>query len=148
MMRHTTDFTALRTAPTGSGDSAAAIVAISAPKNEKTTTKTAENIGATPCGANPPWPVRLASPGESTPGKSPKITAAPSRTNTVIAATLIEANQNSNSPYDFTENKFVPVRTAINTNTHAHCGNAGIQRCTMAAPAVASTPIVVTQNHQ
>ena len=52
--RHTTERTAVRTAALGSSDSAAAIVAISAPKNEKTTTSRAAKTGELPLGRNPP----------------------------------------------------------------------------------------------
>src|SRR4051794_1158639 len=67
---------------------------------------------------------------------------------TAIAATLMAENQNSNSPYDPTENRFVAVSRIISTSASAHCGAAGIQPCTILAPAVASTASTTAQNHQ
>ena len=38
--------------------------------------------------------------------------------NTMIAATLMEENQNSNSPYERADMRFTPVMIAIKTETH------------------------------
>ncbi len=129
-------------------DSPAATVAISAPKKEKTTTSIAAKTGPVPWGKKPPWPVRFVRPGAEKPGSRPAIASTPSTRNTVIAATLMPANQNSNSPKDRTEYRFVSVSRTVSTRAHVHCGTPGTQRCTMAAPAVASMPTTTTQNHQ
>ena len=50
---------ALAIARSGSWDSAAAMVAISAPTIEKITTTMLEKIAPTPCGRKPPCSVRL-----------------------------------------------------------------------------------------
>lgn len=42
--------------------------------------------------------------------------------NTTIAATFMPANQNSNSPNDDTENRFVAVIKIIRTNADNHNG--------------------------
>ena len=54
MIRHTTLFTALVTARSGWGFSAAAMVTISAPTNENITTRMPAKIACGPCGKNPP----------------------------------------------------------------------------------------------
>src|SRR4051794_30166470 len=58
-IRTTTELVARAIARAGSGDSAAAMVAISAPTMEKITTTMAEKIAPKPSGRNPPWAVRL-----------------------------------------------------------------------------------------
>src|SRR5690242_3863543 len=58
-IRVLTELVAFLTARTGSGDSAAAIVAISAPTMEKMTTTMAEKIAPAPFGKNPPCAHRL-----------------------------------------------------------------------------------------
>ncbi|MBB2926820.1 hypothetical protein FHX59_001229 [Paraburkholderia silvatlantica] len=45
-----------------------------------------------------------------------------------IAATLIDANQYSNSPYDFAESRFTAVMSDRSTSPIIQAG-AGIQRC-------------------
>src|ERR687889_129784 len=57
--RRITDWVALAIAFSGSCDSAAATVAISAPTIEKITTTMLEKIAPTPFGRKPPWLVRL-----------------------------------------------------------------------------------------
>jgi hypothetical protein len=54
-------------------------------------------MGPMPFGAKPPWEVRLEKP-PPPPGHSPRMNRAPRKRNTTIAATFMEANQNSNSP--------------------------------------------------
>ena len=58
-MRRITEFVALAIARSGSSDSAAAMVAISAPTIEKMTTRMAEKTAPTPLGKNPPFATRL-----------------------------------------------------------------------------------------
>jgi len=72
-------------------------VTISAPTKAKITTTIPLSRLAAPSGAKPPPVVRFASPGES-PEPSPNSQPAPIRMKAMIAATLIDANQNSNSP--------------------------------------------------
>ncbi len=76
--------------------SAAAMVAISAPQRAKITLATPDSTESGPNGAKPPRPVRLAQPW----GPWPPIprNARQATMKHRIAATLIEANQNSNSP--------------------------------------------------
>src|SRR6476619_234547 len=110
-IRVITELAAFATALSGSEDSAAAIVAISAPTMEKITVTTPTVIAMTPSGKNPPWLHRLEKSSDLC-GHKPRTNSDPSTRNTTIAATLIPANQNSNSPKDDTENRLVPV---INT---------------------------------
>src|SRR5690349_11528429 len=58
-IRMITELVARAIARAGSGDSAAAMVAISAPTMEKITTTIAEKIAPGPRGRKPPWAVRL-----------------------------------------------------------------------------------------
>ena len=62
-----------------------------------------------------------------------------------MAATLMEANQNSNSPYDFTE-QLVSVSRTMRASAQTHWSTPGTQRCMIAAPAVASMPSTMIQN--
>src|SRR3546814_4459301 len=50
------------------------------------------------------------------PGHNPKMNAAPSAMKAMIAATLMPANQNSNSPYDATEKRLVAVIRIMKIN--------------------------------
>ncbi len=65
----------------------------------------------------------------------------------MIAATLIEANQNSNSPKDLTDHRFVAVSSTMRTRLMSHIG-ASIQRCRMVAPATASMARTIAQKYQ
>ena len=97
------------TARSGSSDSAAAIVTISAPTKAKITTTTPDSTVTPPSGKKPPCAVRFDRPGESPP-PMPSSQPSPIAMKTMIAATLIEANQNSNSPNERTDQRFVAVR--------------------------------------
>ncbi len=88
---------AFATALSGSADSAAAIVAISAPTIEKITVTMPTVIAPKPIGMNPPCSVRFEK-SIDLPGQSPNTKHAPIAMNAKIAATLMPANQNSNSP--------------------------------------------------
>src|SRR3954470_2183421 len=90
--RRITDWVALAIAFSGSCDSAAATVAISAPTIEKTTTTMLEKIAPTPWGRNPPWLVRLLKSMDLF-GHSPSTNRVPSTSTAMIAKTLIPANQ-------------------------------------------------------
>ena len=65
----------------------------------------------------------------------------------MIATTLIDENQNSNSPYDRAESRFTAVMTAISTSPICQTGSA-IQCCRMAAPAIASIGTTTIQKYQ
>ncbi len=65
-----------------------------------------------------------------------------------MAATLIEANQNSNSPYDLTEMRFVTVSNSIIDKLMTHAGSLGNQKRTKPAPATASSATTMTQKYQ
>ena len=81
-------------------------------------------------------------------GHRPSTNRPPSTRNTTIAATLIPANQNSNSPNDLTENRLVAVISSIRTNDSTQSGMAGIQNWITFAPATASKPTTITQKYQ
>jgi hypothetical protein len=66
----------------------------------------------------------------------------------MIAATLMPANQNSNSPNDETENRLVAVIAPMRINETNHSGTPGIQYWTIFAPAMASNPTMITQKYQ
>ena len=67
--------------------------------------------------------------------------------NTTIAATLMPANQNSNSPKDDTENRLVAVIRTMRTKADNHSGTS-IQYWMILAPAIASKPTTITQKYQ
>src|SRR6516225_7622086 len=67
--------------------------------------------------------------------------------NTTIAATLIEANQNSNSPYERADMRLTAVMMAISTMPSSQVGSPS-QPCRMVAPAIASTGTTMIQKHQ
>ena len=80
-----------------------------------------EKIAPTPFGKNPPCAVRLL---KSKPllGQMPSTNRVPSTRKTTIAETLMPANQNSNSPNEVTENRFVAVISTIRTRDSSHSG--------------------------
>ena len=61
---------------------------------------------------------------------------------------MIPANQNSNSPNDFTENRFVAVMRTIRTSESSQSGRPGTQKVITFAPATASNPTTITQKYQ
>src|SRR3954451_24567120 len=146
-MRPITELVDRRIALPGSGDSAAAMVATSAPVIEKITTRIAAKMAPTPLGKNPPWAVRLL---RSKPlsGHAPTTNRTPMTRNSTMAATLIPANQNSNSPKELTEKRFVAVLSDISTRDASHSGIPGAQNWTTLAPAPASKPMTITQKYQ
>jgi hypothetical protein len=73
------------------------MVTISAPTKAKITTTMPLSSERAPSGAKPPSAVKFDRPGESPP-PSPRSQPTPIAMKAMIAATLIEANQNSNSP--------------------------------------------------
>src|SRR6478752_6407962 len=119
--RKITDLVALAMARSGLSDSAAAMVAISAPTIEKMTTTIDAKIAATPFGNIPPYWVRLEK-SMLLCGQMPKTKRPPSTMNAMIAKTLIPANQNSNSPNDFTENRLVAVIRTIRPSESSQSG--------------------------
>src|ERR1700675_811524 len=100
-----------------------------------------------PFGAKPPCAVRLATPGE-TPGHRPRTNVPATAKNATIAATLIEANQNSNSPNDLTEMRFVRVSKSNNAKLMNQDGASGSQKRTSPAPATASRATTMTKKYQ
>src|ERR1700754_4311074 len=120
-MRMITELAALATAFSGSDDSAAAIVAISGPTIEKITVTMPTVMTLAPIGRKPPGSVKLEK-SMDLPGHRPSTKHAPIAMNARIAATLMPANQNSNSPYDLTENRFVAVIKTMKINAHNHNG--------------------------
>src|SRR5215210_5690551 len=121
-IRVITELAAFDTARSGSDDSAAAIVAISAPTMEKITVTTPTVTAVTPSGKNPPWDQRLEKSIDLS-GHKPNTKSPPRAMNATIAATLMPANQNSNSPNDETENRLVAVIKIIRTREQNHSGS-------------------------
>src|SRR5690242_9188278 len=146
-IRRITELAALATARSGSEDSAAAIVAISAPTMEKMVVTTPTVTAIAPRGKNPPCAVRFEKSIDLC-GQIPNMNSVPRTRNRMIAATLIPANQNSNSPNDDTENRFVTVIAMSSSNAVSHIGAAGIQNRMIFAPAMASKPTTITQKYQ
>ncbi len=145
-IRVITELAAFDTARSGSDDSAAAIVAISAPTMEKITVTTPTVTAMAPIGKNPPWLHRLEK-SIALSGHKPNTKSPPRAMNATIAATLMPANQNSNSPNDDTENRFVAVIRIIRISEQNHSGMS-IQYWMIFAPAIASKPTTITQKYQ
>src|SRR3954454_15212736 len=146
-MRAITELAAFATALSGSLDSAAAMVATSAPVMEKITVTMATVIPLNPKGRNPPWAVRLEKSIDFC-GHRPSTYALPITRNAMIAATLMPANQNSNSPNDDTEKRLVNVIADNRISETSHSGASGNQYWTIFAPAMASNPTMITQKYQ
>ena len=142
-----TELAALATARSGSDDSAAAMVAISAPTIEKITVTMATVSALGPSGKKPPLSVRLE---KSIPlsGHTPKTKAVARIRKTRIAATLMPANQYSNAPKDDTLIRLVPVISSIRISEKTQIGTSGIQYSSTLAPATASKPTTMTQKYQ
>src|SRR5271166_1202400 len=136
----------LATARPGWADSAAAIIVISAPVIAKNTIGTVARTAIQPCAAKPPCAVRLSKVGPFG-AIHPKAYEAAIVMNTKMAATLIEANQNSNSAYERADMRFTAVITAISP-TPICSGDSGIHCCRILAPAIASTGTTSTQKYQ
>ncbi|MNN87083.1 hypothetical protein D3C81_2045880 [compost metagenome] len=66
----------------------------------------------------------------------------------MMATTLIEANQNSNSPNALTENRLRIVIETSSTRLIDHDGTSGSQKLTSLAPAMASSATTTTQKYQ
>ena len=64
-----------------------------------------------------------------------------------IATTLMPANQNSNSPKDFTDARLTPVSSVISASAMTHSGRS-IQRWRISAPATASMASTIDQKYQ
>ena len=122
--RSTVVCTALGIAREGSLVSPAATPTTSVPENANTTVSRVEKIGAMPLG-NQPSATKLPSNGaEAWPaiGIEPKIASRPITMNAMMANTLIDANQNSASPYSRTDMMLSANTTAMNTADHTQDG--------------------------
>src|SRR5262245_49332467 len=109
--------------PVGSSDSAAATVTISAPQSEKTTVVAPASTATQPNGAKPPRLSRFENAAPSALVR-PNTCVPAIAMNATMAPTLIEANQNSNSPYERDDIRFTAVSSSINASTICHTGNA------------------------
>ena len=78
-----------------------------------------------PLGMNPPWLVRLARPPPA-PGHRPRMKARPTHRNTTIAATLMEANQYSDSPQERTDSRFSRLNDTISPRVSIHGRHLGV----------------------
>src|SRR6266436_4498440 len=124
------------TARAGSLDSAAAMVVISAPVSEKYTVTAPASTATQPFGMKPPSALRLRNVGPAGEVK-PQAYAAASAMNTTIAATLMEANQNSNSPYERADMRFTAVMMPMSASPRSHDGRPSL------AGAIPTRPFVV-----
>ena len=131
----------------GSSDSAAAMVAISAPTRLNMVDVAAASTTPQPLGTKPSCAVKLPKV-EPPPEVRPKAHAAQTRMNTMIAATLIDENQNSNSPYARADIRFTAVKIAIRAMPMPSSGTAGNHPCKICAPAIASIATTTTQKYQ
>src|SRR5579859_3299943 len=96
---------------------------------------------------NPPWLVRLLKVAPCG-AVQPNAYGTTRAMNAMMAATLMDENQNSNSPYERADMRLTPVMTAINPSPTTSVGSSGIQACRILAPAISSTGTVTTQKYQ
>src|SRR6202030_300038 len=145
-MRQITVVVILAIARPGCADSAAATVVISAPVRAKNTVATAASTAIQPRGVKPPLFTRFAKVAPEG-DVQPKAKEAAITMNTNIAATLMEANQNSNSAYERADIRLTPVMMVIKPRPICSCEK-GSQCCRIFAPAMASTGTTMTQKYQ
>ncbi len=74
--------------------------------------------------------------------------ARPRHRNTTIAATLIEANQNSDSPQERTDRRLRSENASTSARVSSQGGAAGNQKMRRRAPATASSATTMTQKYQ
>ncbi|MCY1558319.1 hypothetical protein D9M68_952420 [compost metagenome] len=102
-----------------------------------------------PLGANPPCSsIKRLRPLASRSGIQPISTAKPREMKPMIATTLAMANQNSNSPYLDTLNRFVTASRTMDTEANSQASTAGNHWFNTWPAANASMGITSTQNHQ
>ena len=75
-------------------------------------------------------------------------TPAPTHRNKTIAATLIEANQYSDSPHERTDSRFSSVNASMRLSVNSQGGACGNQNISRRAPATASSATTMTQKYQ
>src|SRR5699024_7263314 len=137
----------------GSGDSAAAMVTSSIPPKANATTRRPAATPDSPIGMNPsPSPSRWSQPtGPPEPGSQPSTSSTPMIRKPMITATLIAANQNSNSPKLATFDRFTIAKKVTNTRAGTHWGSHGAQAAMIPEAPVISAPstrISITQYSQ
>ena len=145
-IRVMTELAALATARSGSSDSAAAMVATSAPTIEKMTVTTPAVSAVAPFGRKPPWLHRLLK-SRSLSGHTPNTKRLPHTMKKMMAATLMPANQYSNLPNEATEKRLVAVMSTMSTRAEVQIGTS-TQYWMIFAPATASKPTTMTQKYQ
>src|SRR5690242_14403200 len=100
-----------------------------------------------PFGMKPPCAVSSEMP-PCTPGQTPNANAVPAHRKATIAATLIEANQNSASPYERTDSRLTTVKRLTSASVYCQGASAGHQVPRIFAPATASRATTITQKYQ
>src|SRR5690606_10320413 len=102
-----------------------------------------------PFGIKPPLLYKLDTPLTSEAnGQTPNTAVTPIIINTIIATTLIKANQNSNSPKLLVLIKLAKLSKIIKEKAYTALEIPGNHACKISAPAIASIGITNTQNHQ
>ncbi len=87
-------------------------------------------------------------PTGSVSGSSPNTSSTPITRNPTITATLIAANQNSNSPKLATFARLTTAKKTTKTRAIVHCGTSGNHPVTMAEAPVISAPSTMISKHQ
>ncbi|MNP32953.1 hypothetical protein D3C76_1261600 [compost metagenome] len=96
----------------------------------------------------PPVAHSCCTPDTSASGQKPNTARVQTPMKARMAMTLIRANQYSNSPKFFTLIRLVPDSTIMIRKANSHDGTPGKYACRISAPAMASTGMISTQNHQ
>ncbi|MCY1405209.1 hypothetical protein D9M71_204440 [compost metagenome] len=124
-MRYTTRLVARRILSFGLAVSSAAMVTISAPKNEKMVISTPPNTVPKPLGMKPPLSHSRLTPDTSASGQKPNTARLQTTMKAMIATTLTSANQYSKAPKFFTLIRLVPDSTSMIRKANNQDGTPG-----------------------
>ena len=144
-MRQMIERIAAWTATSGSSDSAAAMVTSSMPPKAKATASIAVATPPQPFGMKPTSAMLLI-PTKLVPGSSPNHSATPRMRKATMTATLISANQNSNSPKFFTAAKLIAVKATMAISAGIHGEMANQAAMIAEAPVISTAMIMIIMN--
>ena len=144
-MRTMTDFTAAAMERFGSSDSAAAMVTISMPPNANATASRPAAMPETPLGRKPDSAM-FCVPTNVVPGSRPKNSSTPITMNPMITATLMNANQNSNSPNPRTLTRLTTAKNATQMRPGIHPGMPHQAPMIAPAPVISAPSTMISMN--
>ena len=143
-MRQITAETARAIDEPGSSDSAAAMVMISMPPNANATASRPAATPDIPLGANGE---KFDRPTALWPGSQPRMSRTPMTRKTTMTATLMNANQYSNSPKPRTAARLTTEKNTTHTRPGIHPGTSNHRPMNAPAPVI-SAPMTMTSMNQ